>query len=299
MLAYWLAVAFCLQTVVVRDESTTVEWKMETQRWRESRDRSLRAPDGWLAVSGLFYVQPGRHDFGSGVDCAVRLTAQSSPPLAGTLHVTTDQVTFTAADGVSLLLNGTEAQQGQLKIDLFAGEADSADRLQVGTTTLQLIRRSGRLAVRLRDSQNPLRLSFRGEQWYPIQDEYRVEAKWVPYTEQRLIQIENVKGGVSESRLAGRVEFELQGQHLKLDVLEDSADSLMIVFRDQTSGRDTYGAGRFLSFPIPQDSSVTLDFNRAYNPPCAWNPHTLCPLPPKSNHLPITVAAGARKPADP
>ena len=299
MLAYWLAVAFCLQTVVVRDEATTVEWKMQTQRWRESRDRSLRAPDGWLAVSGLFYVQPGRHSLGSGVDCAVRLTAQSSPPLAGTLLVTADQVTFTAADGVSLLLNGTEAQQGQLKIDLSAGEADSADRLQVGTTTLQLIRRSGRLAVRLRDSQNPLRLSFRGEQWYPIQDEYRVEAKWVPYTEQRLIQIENVKGGVSESRLAGRVEFELQGHRLKLDVLEDSADSLMIVFRDQTSGRDTYGAGRFLSFPIPQDSSVTLDFNRAYNPPCAWNPHTLCPLPPKSNHLPITVAAGARKPADP
>jgi len=299
MLANWLALAVCLQTFVMPDEAQTVEWKMETQRWRESRDRSLRSPDGWLAVSGLFYVQPGRHSFGSGMDCPVRLTSQSSPSLAGTLQVTADQVTFTAEDGVSLLLNGTEAQQGQLRIDLLAGEADSPDRLQVGTTTLQMIRRSGRLAVRLRDSQNPLRLSFRGEQWYPIQDEYRVVAAWVPYSQQRLIQIENVKGGKSEGRLAGRVEFELQGQRCTLEVLEESSDSLMIVFRDQTSGRDTYGAGRFLSFPMPQGNTVILDFNRAYNPPCAWNPHTLCPLPPKSNHLPISVSAGARKPSDP
>lgn len=299
MLAYWLAVAVCLQTVAVPDEGQTVQWKTQTQRWRELRDRNLRSPDGWLAVSGLFYVQPGSHRFGSAPDCPVRLTEQSSPPLAGTLQVTADRVTFVSADGVSLRLNGTEAQQGQLQIDLTAGEADSPDRLQVGTTTLQLIRRSGRLAVRLRDSQNPLRLSFQGEQWFPIQDEYRVVAEWVPYAEQRLISIENVKGGTSEGRLAGRVEFDLQGQRLKLEVLEESTDSLMIVFRDQTSGRDTYGGGRFLSFPIPRDNTVILDFNRAYNPPCAWNPHTLCPLPPQSNRLPIAVSAGARKPSDP
>ena len=86
-------------------------------------------------------------------------------------------------------------QEGRLQIDLQASEADSPDRLKIGTTTLQLIRRSGRLAVRLRDSQNPLRLSFRGEQWYPIQNEYRVEATWVPLPVQRLVQIENVRGG--------------------------------------------------------------------------------------------------------
>lgn len=299
MLAYWLAAVVCLQSAVSPDEQRAAEWQMETQQWREARDRSLRAPDGWLAVSGLIYLEPGEHRFGSGADCVVRLTADSSPPLAGTLQVTPDRVTFRAADSVAVQLNGAAAQQGQLQINLQASEADSPDRLKVGTTTLQMIGRSGRLAVRLRDSQNPLRLSFQGEPWYPIQSAYRVEATWLPAAVPRVVQIQNVRGGLSEGRVAGTVEFELQGQRLQLEALEESADSLMIVFRDQTSGKETYGAGRFLSFPTPRGRNLILDFNRAYNPPCAWNPHTLCPLPSKSNHLPISVSAGARKPAEP
>ncbi len=299
MLAYWLAAVVCLQPAVSLDEQRTAEWKMETQQWREARDRSLRAPDGWLAVSGLIYLEPGEHRFGSGADCAVRLTADSAPPLAGTLVVTSDRVSFRAAESAVVQLNDSVAQQGQMRINLQASEADSPDRLKVGTTTLQMIRRSGRLAVRLRDSQNPLRLSFQGEPWYPIQSEYRVEATWIPATVPRVVQIQNVRGGLSEGRVAGIVEFELQGQRLQLEALEESADSLMIVFRDQTSGKETYGAGRFLSLPMPRGRNLILDFNRAYNPPCAWNPHTLCPLPSKFNHLPISVSAGARKPAEP
>ena len=299
MLRLLLAAVICLQSVAGTNDEQAAEWRMETERWRETRDRNLRAPAGWLAVSGLFYLDQGKHDFGSGQDCAVRLTADSSPALAGTLTVTPEQVTFRAAEGVAVQLNGASVQEGRLQIDLQASEADSPDRLKIGTTTLQLIRRSGRLAVRLRDSQNPLRLSFRGEQWYPIQNEYRVEATWVPLPVQRLVQVENVRGGFSEGHVAGSVEFELQGRRLTLEALQESEQTLMIVFRDQTSGRETYGGGRFLSIPVPEGGRLVLDFNRAYNPPCAWNPHTLCPLPSKANHLPIPIAAGARKPSDP
>jgi uncharacterized protein (DUF1684 family) len=141
MLAYWLAAVVCLQSAVSPDEQRAAEWQMETQQWREARDRSLRAPDGWLAVSGLIYLEPGEHRFGSGADCAVRLTADSSPPLAGTLQVTPDRVTFRAADPAGGTVEWCGGQQGQLQINLQASEADPPDRLKVGTTTLQMIRR--------------------------------------------------------------------------------------------------------------------------------------------------------------
>ena len=262
------------------------EWRRDTEAWRAAREQKLRSPDGWLSVSGLFYLTSGEQTFGSGKSCQILLTPTSSPEIAGTLTVSDLGVYFRAANGVNLKWNDNPAKSGLLDIAPILPEADSPDRLTVGTTTLHLIRRSGRLAIRLKDSANPLITSFPGERWYPPNKDFRVTGRFTPYTEEKKVLIENIKGETHEETLAGSVEFKLQGNSIRLDAIADTPETLFIIFRDRTSGQQTYGAGRFLSVSKPVDGDVLLDFNRAYNPPCAYNPFTLCPLPPKQNHPP-------------
>lgn len=272
------------------------EWRKDTEAWRVAREQKLRSPDGWLAVSGLFYLKSGEQTFGSGKSCQILLTPASSPEIAGTLIVSDPGVYFQASKGVNLKWNDNPATSGMLGIDPIPPEADSPDRLTIGTTTLHLIRRSGRLAIRLKDSANPMITSFPGERWYPPNPDFRIAGRFTPYTEEKKVLIENIKGETHEEKLAGYVECQLRGATVRLDAIADTPETLFIIFRDRTSGRDTYGAGRFLSVMRPADGNVLLDFNRAYNPPCAYNPFTLCPIPPKQNHLDLAVTAGALKP---
>ena len=271
-------------------------WRKDTEAWRAAREQKLRSPDGWLSVSGLFYLKSGEQTFGSGKSCQILLTPASSPEIAGTLIVSDLGVYFQASKGVNLKWNDNPATSGMLGIDPIQPEADSPDRLTIGTTTLHLIRRSGRLAIRLKDSANPLITSFPGERWYLPNPDFRIAGRFTPYTEEKKVLIENIKGETHEEKLAGYVECQLHGAAIRLDVIADTPETLFLIFRDRTSGRDTYGAGRFLSVMRPADGNVLLDFNRAYNPPCAYNPFTLCPIPPKQNHLDVAVTAGALKP---
>lgn len=280
--------------VIGPDEDSA--WRKATEEWRAAREQKLRSADGWLSVSGLFYLKSGDQTFGSGSSCPILLSPASSPEIAGTLSVNDSGVHFLAADGVNLKRNDEPAKSGMLGIDPLQPEADSPDRLTIGSTTLHLIRRSGRLAIRLRDSANPLIKSFPGERWYPPDPNFRINGMFTPYTEEKKLLIANIKGDTHEERLAGFIEFQLHGHAVRLDVLSDTPETLFIIFRDSTSGRDTYGGGRFLNVSRPVDGNVLLDFNRAYNPPCAYNPFTLCPMPPKQNHLDLAITAGALKP---
>ncbi|MEN9557185.1 MAG: hypothetical protein RLZZ232_3471 [Planctomycetota bacterium] len=275
------------------------DWHQETMAWRAAREQKLKAPDGWLSVSGLFYLKTGDQTFGSAADCQIHLTSASLPNIAGTLTVTERSISFRAADGVSLRLNDRNVNTGFLRIDPVLPEADSPDRLTIGTTSLQLIRRSGRLAIRSRDSANPLIAAFPGERWYPPDRKYRVVGTFTPYTEPKTLMIQNIQGESHEETLGGFAEFRIGDQDFRLEAIADSPETLFFIFKDHTSGQETYGAGRFLTVPRPVGSTIVLDFNRAYNPPCAFNPFTLCPVPPAENHLAIAITAGALKPLKP
>jgi uncharacterized protein (DUF1684 family) len=276
------------------------DWLVQTERWREQRERQLRSPEGWLAVTGLHWLKDGQIRFGSASDCDIRLSPDSAPPCAGTLTLGNGLVLFAATANTSLTFNGKPASKGILGLDSTAPEADSPDRLTVGSTTLQLLRRTSQLAIRIRDSNSPRIRDFQGERWYPPNPSYRVNARFTAAAPGSSIQFQNVRGATLNEALAGTVEFELEGQTFQLQATSDQPGKLFLVFRDQTSGQQTWPGGRFLSIDLPADKSpLILDFNRAYNPPCAYNPHTLCPLPPKQNSLPIAINSGALRPHNP
>jgi uncharacterized protein (DUF1684 family) len=273
-------------------------YAQSVELWRANRLERLKAPDGWLAVSGLVWLRDGEFSFGSAETNPIALANGSCPEMAGNLQVRGDSVTFATAKDVEVLLNSKPVATGELRIDNTKPESDSPDKLVVGRTSLHLIRRSNKLAIRLRDPESALIRNFPGEDWYPVDPKWKVQAKFTPFDSPRSIQITNVKGQTHDGELIGFVEFSIDGQTIRLDVQAESPKELFLNFKDATSGKETYGAGRMLNAPMPVDGMVELDFNKAYNPPCAYNTFTLCPLPPKQNHLSIAINAGAKKPKE-
>jgi uncharacterized protein (DUF1684 family) len=167
--------------------------------------------------------------------------------------------------------------------------------VEIGPLTLYVLERGGRYAIRLRDRNSELRRKFTGLQYFPISERYRVQARFV--AEPRKMRIANVLGMTEEMPSPGYAVFKLNGRELRLyPVLETpDAKELFYIFSDQTTGKETYGGGRFFYSDMPKQGTVTLDFNKAYNPPCVFTPFATCPLPPKENRLPVRIEAGELK----
>jgi uncharacterized protein (DUF1684 family) len=262
------------------------------QQWHEERDAGLRAENGWLTLVGLHWLRPGDNPFGSDPSLPVALPAGLAPALAGTLILDEQGVTLVPATDASLLVNGEPATRRLLRDDL-QGEPDI---LSLGRLRMHMIRRGQRHALRVRDGDSALRRQFTGIQSYPVNPAWRLEARWEAYEEPRLRQVPTVTGTPAEMLAIGRAHFTIDGQALSLEpVLDSLADKeLFFVFKDETTGRETYAGGRFLYSQRPRDGKLVLDFNKAYNPPCVFTPYATCPLPPPENALPVPVRAGEK-----
>jgi uncharacterized protein (DUF1684 family) len=274
------------------------------EAWREGRLKRLRSDTGWLTVAGLFWLKPGANGFGSAADNPVRLPAHSAPARAGVLQLRGDQVTVEPAGGVKLTLANEGAPKDQpvgtrvLKPDL----PGPPDVLALGDLRFFIIVRDGRIGVRLRDLRSPARAAFKGIEHFPVRPEYRVVARYVPHPAGKSIKVPSVLGGLTSMANPGKVEFQLAGKPMSLDaVLEEPTDTqLFLIFKDQTAGKETYGAGRFVyTDALPADlhkpGEVVIDFNKAYNPPCAFTAHATCPLPPPQNKLKLRIEAGEKR----
>jgi uncharacterized protein (DUF1684 family) len=158
-----------------------------------------------------------------------------------------------------------------------------------------VIKRGDRLGVRVKDKQSPALAGFHGLDNYPVEPSWRVEARFEPYSPPKEVPIPNVLGQVTPSPSPGAVVFDWQGKTYRLDALGSVEEGLSLIFADQTNGKETYGAGRFLETGPPKDGKVVVDFNRAYNPPCAFTAFATCPLPPAQNRLALRVEAGEKK----
>jgi hypothetical protein len=250
----------------------------EIATWRADRETKLRAPEGWLAVAGLFWLHEGDNVVGSDPLSDIVLPPGAAKR-AGTMSFHEGVVRF---------------ENAIVKSDA----AGAGDVLHVGSVAMTIIVRGGRTAVRLRDPDAATRRDFTGCKWFGPAEGWRVVAKWVAYPAPRTIAITNILGMTSEEPSPGYAEFTLQGQKLRLDpIVEDDGtghDHLFFMFKDQTSGHTTYGAGRFLYAAMPEDGKVDLDFNKAENPPCAFTAFATCPLPPRRNALPIAIEAGEK-----
>ena len=258
--------------------------------YRAAREERLRDETGWLTIAGLFWLTPGDNPFGTGPDNAVVLP--TGPARAGTFVLADGAVTVRPEPGAGLLLDGAEVGERRLATDA-EGEPD---QLTLGRLTFWVIQRGDRLAIRLRDPESSLRVNFAGVDFYPPDPAYRVPARFHRYPEPHRVPMENMAGTVDTVIVPGEAVFSLAGEEIALlPVVDDPADSaFFFVFSDATSGDETYGGGRFLSATLGPQDRVVLDFNRAYNPPCAFNPYTTCPLPLPENRLRVSVRAGER-----
>jgi uncharacterized protein (DUF1684 family) len=269
-------------------------YRKEIEDWRAQREVKLRADGGWLTVAGLFWLAPGINRFGAAPANEILLPGHSAPARAGVFRLEAGHVTVEVLPGVPVFLAGKPVTRVELRSDA-AGEPDV---LTLGALSMQVIARGGRLGVRLKDMRSAARQTFKGLSWFPVRPQYRVSARFVPHPAPTTIAVATVIGGVETMPSPGSALFELDGKSVRLDpVLEAGETQLFFIFRDATSGRSTYGAGRFLYADPPRDGRIVLDFNKAYSPPCAFTPYATCPLPPAQNRLPSAIEAGEMTPA--
>ncbi len=263
-------------------------YRASIEQWRRQREAELRAPDGWLSLAGLFWLKEGTNWAGSRPGSDVALPAGKVSESIGVFELHGGAVRFRAAKGARVLVNGKTVSDVALKSD--AG-AQQPDIVQAGSITMYVIQRGARAGIRVKDPESEARRGFAGLHWYPVREEYRVVASFHGYNPPKILSVPTVLGTPDPEPSPGYAEFRLRGKLLRLEpTIEDGL--LFFVFRDLTAGKSTYGAGRFLKTAMPDNGSVVLDFNKAYNPPCAFTPYATCPLPTPANRLPIAIEAG-------
>jgi uncharacterized protein (DUF1684 family) len=280
----FLALAF-LAGLLPADNSS---YRQSVEQWRQNYEAKLRADDGWLTVSGLFWLHEGENSFGSAPGNDVVLPAPL-PAHAGHFDLHAGKTTVHVNPGVPITMAGKPVETAELRPD------SRVDRLVIGDLTFFVHATGDRFAIRLKDKNSKLRREFKGLSWFAIDPAYHFTAHFVPYDKPRQVQIDTVLGDHDSIELVGYVAFTFQGKDYKLDAERNSDGSLFIVFRDLTSKTETYQAARFLDSDPPANGIVELDFNKAYNPPCAYNPYTTCPLPSPGNRLLVPIPAGEKR----
>ncbi len=273
--------------VVLLVQPAQPEYKAQIEQWRERRVASLTSDSGWLTVAGLFWLKEGKNTVGAAPGKQIVLPKSSAPETVGVFEFHNGTTTFQAAPGVNATINGKPAESGTLKSDT----SGNPDVVQIRALTMFVIERGKRFGIRLKDKDSELRKEFTGIKYFPVDERYRVTAKFVPYNPPKMIPVPDILGETSNEPSPGYAEFTLNGHACRLDPVAEG-DELFFIFKDLTSGKDTYPPGRFLYAEQPKNGEVILDFNKAYNPPCAFTPYATCPLPPPENHLPIRIEAG-------
>lgn len=283
LVAVWAALA----GGAVADEA----YRAEVLKWREERESRLKADGGWLTVAGLFWLKEGESRFGADPANDFVLPA-GAPARAGVFAFAGGRTAVKLQPGVQASVGGKPVTATDLKSD----ESGPPDVLVMGPLTLQIIKRGERHGVRLKDNNSPARKAFTGLRWYDVREDYRITARFTSYAAARPIKVPNILGQSEPMPSPGFAVFSRGGQEIRLEgVLEDTrAEQLFFIVRDQTSGKGTYPAGRFLYADLPKEGRIVLDFNKAYNPPCVFTPYATCPLPPPPNRLPFRVEAGEK-----
>jgi len=265
-------------------------WLESLQAFRAQREQGLRSPEGWMALVGLHWLEPGEHSLGSDSGNAVRLAV--GPARLGRIELLHEAMSLrlVLAEGVRVRRDGAEVTGGEILI--HADKAEVPTRVEFDGGSLGLIERGGRYALRVRSPQAPSLLAFKGLNWFAPAPRFVAEARFEAHPPAQTIPIVNVLGQIEPTPNPGRLVFELDGTTHTLEALGDPEDSLFLIFADRSNRRESYGAGRFLYTGKVVDGRVLLDFNRAINPPCAYTEFSTCPLPPPENRLRMHVTAG-------
>jgi uncharacterized protein (DUF1684 family) len=281
------------------EQTASIDYSAEVEAWRADMDRQMRAPDpwGWLAIVGMVPLDQGINTIGSAPDCAVLLPEGAAPEHLGyldfdgqhgTLHVTTDEI---------VTVDGVETRSAALRNHYEPGGMSVVRVREISFGVMQWA--SDPYNIRVWDANSPKRLQFPGRAWFPVDPAWRVSGVFTPYPGAQSLTVEHTGGLTQELKHIGAVEFELMGSAFRFEAMasEKGSDYVWLLMRDGTNGKTTYGAGRFMMAALGADRrTVDLDFNKFYQPPCAFCDYTTCPMPPRGNVIPFPVEAGERYP---
>jgi uncharacterized protein (DUF1684 family) len=289
-----IAAALTLTATLAWAAATDPAYVDDLMKFRKRADQSLTRERGWLSIVSRDELTPGTYTIGSAPDNKIVLPKGLAPAHLGTVIASKDKARLVLAKGEKMQLVTKEDMPVDFtERDLVTG-ATNLEWVTSGRLSLQFVKREdGRIVVRAADRDSPRRKAFAGRLWYEPKAEFKVPAKFTPVAEGATVPIANVRGEISYEKVAGRLEFTVNGQKMSFDALDDD-DDLFIIFRDGTSNSTTYPPGRFLVVDKPKDGNYVVDFNKAYNPPCAFSAYTTCPLPPPQNWLKGDVAAGEK-----
>jgi uncharacterized protein (DUF1684 family) len=283
-----LAAGVGLSKAGVTSDSSYVK---EIQTWRAQRVERLTRPSGWLSLVGLDWLKDGRNSLGSakGNDIVI----PSAPPQLGTIVLGRGKAEISLDPQAGATVDGAK----KLEAELLDDSHEKPTTIAFGTTSFYLIKREDKFGLRIKDSEAPTRKTFAGIDYFDIDPSWRIEAKWEAYNPPHEVEEPNIIGQVDKVIVPGAAVFQRDGKTYRVEpVIETPGDTeLFLVFSDKTSGKETYGAARFVYTEAPKDGKVILDFNKAYNPPCAFTPFATCPLPTAQNRLKIRVTAGEKK----
>jgi uncharacterized protein len=257
------------------------------EKWKAELVDDLK--QNWLVLAGLFWLKPGTNSFGSASDNAIVLP--SGPAHAGVFQVQGEEVSVELQKGVDAKIDGQSPASAKLQADVTG----KPTVIEMGSLRMYVIKRGARLGIRVKDLNGEAARNYAGPIFFPIDMTYRVTGTFVSSDGKKTVDVPNVLGDVTPTPIAGEVHFKLNGQELTLTALSgDPAKGLSFVIGDLTSKTDTYPGGRFLDTDPVVDGKVVLDFNRAYNPPCAVTAYATCPLAPKENRLAVAISAGEK-----
>lgn len=267
----------------------------ETMQWREGRVARLRKPDGWLSLVGLHWIEPGTHKLGKAASNDVELN--TGPATLGTLLLKDGKPVFKADPAAGATIDGKPAAGDmELRTDATTDQhGPTVVAFNNGSANFQVIERGHKFALRVKDANAPTRAGFAGIDYFDPDPSWRVTARFEPHPKGRTMPIATVINTVEPMANPGVVVFEKGGKTYRLEALDEGDGQLFLIFSDRTSGKSTYGAGRFLYADAAKDGTTVVDFNQAYNPPCVFTHFATCPLPPPENRLDVAVEAGEKK----
>ncbi|MFQ5511941.1 MAG: DUF1684 domain-containing protein [Candidatus Krumholzibacteriia bacterium] len=295
LLGSLLVLAGLTATVVqAGDRSGSQRYRDEINAWQVHRLDRLRSPTGYLSLTGLYWLREGKNSFGSDPSNDIVFRSKDAPPRMGVIYLEQGGIRMEARAGTGIQSNGKMVENIVLHHDTDAEHKRT--ELVLGTMTWYVIKRGERFGIRLKDSESETLREFKTVERFPVDERWRIDGRFETYDPPKHIPITSVGDIHTNEASTGAVVFDVDGVSCRLDVLAEPGDeTLFVIFGDETSGSETYGGGRFLVVRAPgEDGRVVLDFNKAYNPPCAFSDFTTCPLPPRQNHIPVRVTAGEK-----
>ena len=251
------------------------------------RVKALTEQNGWLNLAGLYWLKPGDNTFGSAVNNTLVFKHKNMPASLGKFKVVGSRVSFEFNKAVT---NFPSDYSEEMVLFDLSNKTDTS--IYFKQFVWSVIIREDKIGVRFRDLKNPALIAFKGNKRFAIHEKWNLPAKLLPPNPSGLF-IPNVLGQTTAQDYAGKISLEYQGKNYVLDAINEGPGDLFVVFGDATNGINTYHTGRFMYVSRPDSNGNTfIDFNKSFNPPCAYTPFATCPIPPRQNILPFKVTAG-------